>query len=716
MKKICYGCLALLAMLPFLRAAAQAHSDAPQPVSVRALAAGFSLPPAGDGPTVTWGWQGAVDSTVINRDLDRLRRLGFRMVTIEGGYRLPHPYLSDGYFELIRYAVQAAKKRGMRVWLIDEGKYPSGFAGGLFSEKRPDLRMQALIRGRPVRVAAGQAVSLPVDSSVISAVAYRGDTALTVPVQNGALQWTAPAGTEDWELLTVSHAFRTSPTRSSNNPTGAKDTRNSLCDYLNPDAARQFLAFTHARYKAYIGDEFGKTVVGFRSDEPAYSYTPWTPNMSRWFREQKGYDVTPYLASFFVPHPTARQLQVRADYWEVFSNLFRDHFFKVIGEWCRENHLQYEDHIDHDGPEDTHTMLELGRAEGDYFRDMRYLDIPGIDVIWHQLWPGEEHNFPKLASSATHVFGRRQAFSESFAAYQPVPDIEEMQWILREQLVRGINLFEIMFYPTSTGSYRGPHGFMASDSFPQAMRTLSRTCYALSRGIPSAQLAVVFPSSSLWTGDTTAVRGAWALASQLLRHQLDFDFIDDHFSDTVLSLRDGRLVNRSGQAYRAVLVPPMRVISRTLLAQLKKFADGGVPVWFTGGVPAITRGESFLDTAPAGSLPWAHIAPADTLRLADLRQLPADMRLASPQPGLKYLHRRLTDGDLYYVFNAGADPVRTTATVTGTGSLQVWDAVTGTIRTAQKSRSRGDTTTIPLALSPGEARLFVLESSLAKSR
>jgi hypothetical protein len=32
----------------------------------------------------------------------------------------------------------------MRVWLMDEGSYPSGFAGGAFTRDHPDQRMMAL--------------------------------------------------------------------------------------------------------------------------------------------------------------------------------------------------------------------------------------------------------------------------------------------------------------------------------------------------------------------------------------------------------------------------------------------------------------------------------------------------------------------------------------------------------------------------------------------
>ncbi len=37
------------------------------------------------------------------------------------------------------------RRRDLRVFLVDEGKYPSGFAGGKFTRERPDLCMRALV-------------------------------------------------------------------------------------------------------------------------------------------------------------------------------------------------------------------------------------------------------------------------------------------------------------------------------------------------------------------------------------------------------------------------------------------------------------------------------------------------------------------------------------------------------------------------------------------
>ena len=70
----------------------------------------------------------------------------------------------------------------------------------------------------------------------------------------------------------------------------------------------QYLEFTHEQYKKHVGDEFGKTIMGFRGDEPDYSIRglPWTPKFFDAFQQVKGYDVRPYLAAFLLPRGPAR--------------------------------------------------------------------------------------------------------------------------------------------------------------------------------------------------------------------------------------------------------------------------------------------------------------------------------------------------------------------------------------------------------------------------
>ena len=379
--------------------------------STKEVAARFRTPPPEYGVTLWWGWDGPVDETVIRRDLDAIRSKNIRSVLIESGYGMSAPYLSPGWFERVALAVREARRRDMRVWLADEGKYPSGFAGGKFSQERPDLRMQSLVVAERIELASGEALTRSLTPEIVGALAVNPAESLSevLDVSSGQLKWSAPGG--QWHVLLIAHQFRTSVTRAVNNPTRGKDATNSLCDYLNPAATRQFLEWTHESYRRAFGEELGRTVMGFMGDEPDYAFTPWTPTILEEFQTRKGYDVRPFLASFFAPRLTEDQRRARADYWDVWSALFADNYFRVQADWCAAHGVEYIVHLNHEDK-----MTDLARSSGDYFRNMRHVQVPGIDTIWNQIWPGKISDFPKYASSAAHLAGQPRAFTESVAA------------------------------------------------------------------------------------------------------------------------------------------------------------------------------------------------------------------------------------------------------------------------------------------------------------
>ena len=74
--------------------------------------------------------------------------------------------------------------------------------------------------------------------------------------------------------------------------------------------------------------------------------------------------------------------RAKADYWDVWSGMFRDTFFGVQAEWCARNNVEYLVHLNH---EEHALRLDLPedhiRNEGDFFRDMRHVEVPGIDNL-----------------------------------------------------------------------------------------------------------------------------------------------------------------------------------------------------------------------------------------------------------------------------------------------------------------------------------------------
>ena len=55
---------------------------------------------------------------------------------------------------------------------------------------------------------------------------------------------------------------------------------------------------------------------------------PWTPKLLETFQKQKGYDLKPYIAGFFATPLTPEAQRAKADYFDVWSGMFRDNFYK----------------------------------------------------------------------------------------------------------------------------------------------------------------------------------------------------------------------------------------------------------------------------------------------------------------------------------------------------------------------------------------------------
>ena len=213
--------------------------DMPTVEQVRGV---WAAPPAEYGPEPYYGLNGQVMLETVQRDLDTIKSLGFHAVTVQSGYGSDRAYLSPEYFAFFKQFVAEAKKRDMRVWIVDDAGYPSGFAGGKFTTEHPELRMQALVVAKKVAVSAGTSFDESVTPETVAVTAVRASDGMTVqvPVKDGRTAWTATEG--EWTVYVVEHAFRTSPTRSDTNPKRVKDGSQSLEDYLDPAATAQYLA------------------------------------------------------------------------------------------------------------------------------------------------------------------------------------------------------------------------------------------------------------------------------------------------------------------------------------------------------------------------------------------------------------------------------------------------------------------------------------------
>jgi len=725
MKKV----LSTLALIPLLAAVSQAQRPWQQVTfpSLRDVAANFREPPHYFGAIQPFmGWNGPDANERKKRiveDLDRLAASGVFMVNMSPGRGAPE-YLSPEHMAQVKFVVAEAKKRGMKLWIQDECDYPSGFAGGLMIKKYPQLAMQGIMADIHIRVAPGQRLSVPVPSDTLAIMALETaqdqtlHNVIHIPVPaDGQLKYIVPAeGTTpneprySWEVVFVRHIYISSPTRASNREDGtrAKDGLYSLIDYLDPEATRAYLTVTHETYRQAVGDEFGNTVLGFFGDEPDYSISgsPWTPKLLQEFQARKGYDLKPYIPQFFTGKLSDEAQRAKADYWDVWSGIFQDSFFGEQAEWCKKYNVEYLVHLNHE-----ETMMALVRSEGDYFRDNRKVEVPGIDNL-SQLVPSAIHtpdgtwrvnnNFPKIASSAAHLFGKPKVWTESAGG----PGIDG-KFQLDFQLVRGVTELQIRV-PGGRGP--GGEGSSPSPQGPMLAWYANRGGYLMAIGHPAAQVGLYHPANSMWMGDTDADLSTTKLGWQLYEHQVEWDYFDEQSLSSVATIADGGFKDLSGQVFRAIVIPSSTVITRTGLERLQAFAKVGGKVIFVGQTPTLVVDKTFRDAKGPPDLSFATlIEPAGDITPRVIAALPkSDVKLDAEFPRLTYAHRSWSDAEMYLFFNESNKEESRMASVAGHGTAQVWDLGSGGIRAMSGATADGDYVRFPLLLEPYETKVVVV--------
>ena len=678
---------------------------------LREAAANFKTPPREYGtiqPFLSWNGPDAKDIMArVVRDLDRLAANGVFVFNMSPGRGEPK-YLSPAHMAQVKFVVEEARKRGMKLWIQDECDYPSGMAGGLINTEYPQLRMQGIVADLRASVAAGQTLTIPLPPGTLGAFSVKGSDQSTalIPLPAGdQFEWTAPSEGSDpnlpnwtWTVVFVRHLYRSSPTRSNTRTDGlrTKDARYSLIDFLDPEATHAFMKLTHETYKQAVGAEFGKTVLGFFGDETDYNgFIPWTPKLLDEFQKQKGYDLKPYIPMWFLGKLTDEAQRAKADYYDVWSGLFAKNFFDVEADWAAKNNMEDLRHVGA-----SSVPLYLIRNEGDFFRCMRHVQVPGIDNI-NRIGPGKVANWTKLASSAAHLFGRPKVWEEEGGGAG-----EEGKYIADYHFARGVTALQIR-----AGGSGGPGAGPAVNPQTSAITWyVNRLGYLLSIGRPAAQVAMYYPTNSVWMGDDDSLTVLEHLTQQLLEHQIDFDYLDEQVLTSVGTLEGGGLKNLSGQVYRGIVVPSSTVITRAALDRLRAFAAQGGKVIFVGRTPTQVIERTFLK--PAGGAPdlsFAVLEPAAEITARVVQALPKpDVVLDRPCPPITYNHRSFEDAQVYFFFNEGNQKQTRTAVLAGGGQPQVWDAGAGTIRPMTGATIGNGTVVVPLSFEPYEAKLIVL--------
>ena len=117
-----------------------------------------------------WAWNAAITREGVREQVPLFAAMGYGGFFIHSRPGLATPYLSEEWFARVRDAVEAAEKAGLKAWLYDEDRWPSGTAGGFLTRERPDHAATELRT-----VPGAEPGSAPEEGSVLAWFAVRRD-------------------------------------------------------------------------------------------------------------------------------------------------------------------------------------------------------------------------------------------------------------------------------------------------------------------------------------------------------------------------------------------------------------------------------------------------------------------------------------------------------------------------------------------------------------
>jgi hypothetical protein len=107
-----------------------------------------------------------------------------------------------------------------------------------------------------------------------------------------------------------------------------------------------------------------------------------------------------------------------------------------------------------------------------------------------------------------------------------------------------------------------------------------------------------------------------------MEQQHDFDFIDEQSLSSIMTIDNGSMKNLSGTSYLSIIIPPVTVMPRAVIAKLQQFASSGEKVIFIGKVPSLMTDRTFLEASKPEDPAWAIKEPSGRISPSVLELLP----------------------------------------------------------------------------------------------
>lgn len=544
---------------------------------------------------------------------------------------------------------------------------------------------------------------------------------------DGTLTWMPPKGAkgQKWKIVRIGWSL----VGTENHPATPEATGLEV-DKYDGQAVRAYMETYLAKYQDAVGNDLvgAKGVRAMVTDSTEVGSSNWTPSLLDQFQRLRGYDARPWL-----PALTGVIIGTRAqtdaflyDYRRTLADLMASEHYGTVATVAHEHGLT----VYGEALESTRVTL------GDDMAMRSHADIP-MSAMWTyspQFGPSATALADmRGAASVSHIYGQNLVAAESLTAavspwafapsdLRPMIDLEFASGVNRPVIHTSVHQplgddkkpgLSLMIF----GQYFNRNETWGGMARPW-VDYIARNAYLLQQGRFYADVAYFYGEEA----PLVTLYHNQAPADAPTRYA--YDFINSDALMQKLSVRDGDLVSDSGARYRVLyLGGTSGHMTVATLRRIAELAEAGATI--VGPAPTTTPGLND-DPAEFSSLVkrlWSGDAvtkvgkgqviakPDVESALALVGQTPDFVQ--SGNAPILFVHRRLDDGDLYFVDNRANAPVTTEARFHVTGKTpELWHADTGTSEPVSY-RTEGDTTVIPLDLAAQESVFVVFRQPAA---
>lgn len=521
-------------------------------------------------------WMRDQDEATLRKEIQKIDECSIKAICLESR---THPdFGGSGWWKDFDIVIEEAKKRRMRIWILDDAHFPTGQANGIIPNKYPErarkyIMMQHTDCVGPVVKASldvnvmmtkkftwldfGKTRNVPLinEPKLLSVTAVRliekdiidnEIIDLTDKVVDGWLKWDVPAGV--WRICVSFETY----------DFGA---RNDYINYIDEKSVDALIESIYKPHYQHYASEFGNTIAGFFSDEPGFYNVdnfdmedsigrkkmalPWCEELKDLMSNSLGDEWKTYLPLLWMTsEKEEKAVHLRSEYMEWVSHLYSKNFSQRIGAWCEAKGVEYIGHV----IEDNNEHSRLGCGAGHYFRAMSGQHMAGIDTIGGQILPGNPYGarhgvayigdshfyhfaLGKLGASSAQIDPKKKGrlMCEAFGAYGWNFGVKSMKWLVDFLLVQGVNHF--VPHAFSMGDYPDddcpPHFYARGNNpqftyFAELMKYTNCMCDLLNNGKNVPVVAVLYPGEHDWMNECMYVQEPGQV---LTEHQIDYEII-----------------------------------------------------------------------------------------------------------------------------------------------------------------------------------------------